>query len=149
MRAKHDKRAKQSGFTLVELLIAMSILTFGILVIASMQISSMRGNTVSGLVTDASNFAVDKTETLMRLGYRDAALDDSDTDGISGIGDASVATADHSETKTSVSGKTYNIFWNIAENEPRTGTKTVKVTVIWNERGVQKSTSLDLIKADM
>jgi prepilin-type N-terminal cleavage/methylation domain-containing protein len=140
---------RQGGFTLVELLIAMSILSFGILVVASMQISAIRGNAVSGLVSHASNFAVDKAEKLMRLGYHDAALNDSDGDGIGGLGDAAAGTADHNETVTSSAGKSYHVFWNIAADQPIAGTKTVKVIATWDERGEQKNTSLDFIKADM
>jgi len=143
-----DERT-ESGFSVVELLIAISILTIGILALGSLQISAIRGNATSGAVSEASNYVVDKTEKLMRLSYHAAALTDSDGDAISGIDDATAATADHSESSTAISGKTYNLFWNIAANQPRTGAKTVKVIATWDERGGQKSTSLDFIKADM
>jgi prepilin-type N-terminal cleavage/methylation domain-containing protein len=142
-------KTKEGGFTLVELLISMSILTFGILVVASMQISAIRGNAISGIVSETSNYAVDKTEKLMRLDYYNSALDDTDNDGAPGLGDATAEEADHNEAVTTVTGKTYHVCWNISENLPIANAKTVRLIVTWDERGETKTTSLDFIKADM
>jgi len=46
--------ARQDGFTLVELLIAITIFAIGLLAIAGMQITSIRGNSTANIVTSAT-----------------------------------------------------------------------------------------------
>jgi type IV pilus modification protein PilV len=154
MRANqnHDVRAaihrnttsKEGGFTLLEVLIAVAILTFGILAVASMQVSAIRGNSQAWDVTEAATSAMDRIEKLMLADYdTDADLADTDTDGIAGLDDDTAATADLSDTSHPV----YDLFWNIAVNQPRINTKTVRLIVRWNVRGVAKRISLDFIRA--
>jgi len=41
----------------------------------------------------------------------------------------------------------YDLFWNIAVNQPRINTKTVRIIVKWSVRGVAKNLSIDFIRA--
>lgn len=154
MRAKqnHDVRAaihsnntiKEGGFTLLEVLIAVAILTFGILAVASMQGSAIRGNSRAWDVTEAANSAMDRIEKLMLADYdTDPGLADTDADGIAGLNDDTAITADLSDTSHPV----YDLFWNIAVNQPRINTKTVRIIVKWSVRGVAKDLSIDFIRA--
>lgn len=64
----------KKGFTLIEVLVGMIILAIGLLAIAGMQITSVRGNFFSSNMTQASILAQDRLETLRNLAFSDAAL---------------------------------------------------------------------------
>ena len=64
----------KKGFTLIEVLIGLVILAFGLLAIAGMQITSIRGNFFSSNMTQASILAQDRLEVLRNLNWSDAPL---------------------------------------------------------------------------
>lgn len=64
------------GFTLIEVMIAIAVLTIGLLAIGSVQISSINGNNTGKMTSQAATFAADQLERLLALDYTDAQLDD-------------------------------------------------------------------------
>jgi prepilin-type N-terminal cleavage/methylation domain-containing protein len=64
IKLKEDK-----GFTLVEVIIAISILTFGILAVGAMQGAALRGDSFAYNRTEASTWAQDKMEQLMSVPF--------------------------------------------------------------------------------
>lgn len=73
-----DKR----GFTLLEVLIAIFILALGLLAVATMQISAVRGNRLGNEVTRATYLAQDKLEELKNSTDIASEPDGSDQQGI-------------------------------------------------------------------
>lgn len=137
---KLRNREREKGFTILEVLFAISILSIGILAVASLQASAIRGNDFAGSTTDGTTWAADKMEKLAALAFDDYSnsnLQDTDGDGDSGIDHAATGTADHNETQGN-----YTIFWNISDNSLINNTKTVNVIVNWTNHGVQKSVSM-------
>ncbi len=135
-RTKIINRGNEKGFTLVEVLVAISILTFGLLAVASMQIASIMGNSRASEVTEGTTWATDKLETLIRLAavdYNDSALTDDDADGNGGLDDEG-DDADHEDPPQG----NYNIYWNISIDGVIPDTKTVSVIVTWLDRGSTK-----------
>jgi type IV pilus assembly protein PilV len=120
------KGGKEKGFTLLEVIVAISILTIGILAVASMQISSIRGNSFAAGVTEGTTWAGDQVERLMALPYDHNDLDQAQNP--------------HQATE----GK-YTINWNVTDDTPMTNTKTINVTVTWTDHGVQKTVSLQRV----
>ena len=108
---------REKGFTLVEVLIAITIFAYGILAVASMQIASMKGNTSARDLTEASTVGSDQLEKLMLSSY-DTISDDSRTKDI------------------------YGITWTVQDDTPQPDTKTVIVNVSWTERGTQRQVSM-------
>ena len=66
-----------SGFTLIETVIALLVLTIGLLGMASLAISVMQGNKSSNQISTATALAQDKMEELRGLGYKDLPGSDS------------------------------------------------------------------------
>lgn len=63
------------GFSLIEAIIAMLVLTIGILALNTMQMSSLKGNTTANKLTIASTLAGNSYERLLNLPYDDATMD--------------------------------------------------------------------------
>ena len=64
----------QSGFTLMEVLVAISIFAVGVLAVAGMQAMAIRGNGVGNRLTDRLSLAQTQMENLMGVDYSDASL---------------------------------------------------------------------------
>ncbi len=120
---------KQDGFSLLEVLIAVSIFSVGLLAVASMQMTAAKGNHFSGALTEASYLAMDQMETLLSLPYTDDDL----------------AAGGHPDPPLTES--IYTVTWNVAEDETTDNTKTIDVTIAWTERGSPRSLSFQGIKA--
>lgn len=139
---------REGGFTLLEVIIAVAILAFGILAVASMQAASIRGNAFASGATQGATWAADQMEKLMALPYDDADLVDTDADGAAGLGDTAfdndpgtAGDADHL-----VNQGRFAVQWNIADNQVINNTKTVAVVVTWADHGVTKRTTLQSVK---
>lgn len=68
------RRADEGGYTLIEILIALSIFSIGMLAVASMQIKSIQTNSFANKVTESTTWAQDKFEDLITLAWNDSAL---------------------------------------------------------------------------
>jgi prepilin-type N-terminal cleavage/methylation domain-containing protein len=108
------------GFTLLEVLMAMTLLAFGILAVGSMQVTSIRANAHANQVTAASVFARDRMEKLMGMAY---STPPQPTDA--GL------TADTYEDPNPPEG--YSVSWTIVDGSAGGGTpqntKLITVTV--------------------
>jgi type II secretory pathway component PulJ len=127
--AMKSKRGKnQWGFTTLELLIAISILMVGLLGVASMQVSGIRGNYFSANTTMGLTLAEEKMEELLALDYNHADLQDSELGNNSDL--TSTATLDHDETVEGL----YHRIWNVRDEDTGAGwpdMKTITVIVEW------------------
>jgi len=122
---KIKKKCTDQGFTLLEVLIAMSIFAIGILGVASMQISAINGNASARMHTEAGTWAADRVERLMAVPYNHTDLDDS-------------AASNPHQANEGV----YTIEWTV--DPPVSNTKLVRVEV---KRGTETLMSLNFIKA--
>jgi prepilin-type N-terminal cleavage/methylation domain-containing protein len=131
---------KADGFTLLEVTIAMAILSIGILGIAGMQISAMNGNRNAGNITSNATWAVSRIEDLMTLAYTDTDLaagahtPSMDTDGIDNNSNGFVDEANESGN--------LSISWNVVDDTPVTRSKTVTVSLTRTGPGGTKTVSL-------
>ncbi len=136
------KNNHQDGFTLIEVLIAVFMLTVGILGTIIMQTTAIEGNSTASHLSGGANWASDRQETLMALSYDDPALTDANADGQTGLNNTDTG----NPADGSVVQGDYTIFWNIADNFPVYGTKTIRVIVRRSDKGVQKTVTLDFTK---
>jgi type IV pilus assembly protein PilV len=112
---------KQNGFSLIEMLIAMSVLAFGMLAAASMQYSTVRNNTTGNTSTQANALAKAQLEMLKNQDIASTALavgDYVDPTPIDGNGNP---------------GGIYNRSWRI--DPLGTSARRIRVTVEWTKFG--------------
>ena len=123
-----SNRRRETGFTLLEVLMAITILMVGILTVASMQISSIRGNAFAGKVTEATTLAGRQLEILQSLPYDDTDLSAGTT---------------HTDTNPPAN---YTVTWTVTDDAVFSNTKTINVTVAWTDHGVQRSVSVQQVR---
>jgi type IV pilus modification protein PilV len=120
-----------AGFTLIEVLIAIVILTFGLLAVGSMQISAIRGNFMGGNTSIALSLASQKMEDLLNKDFNHTDLTDSKTGSLSTL---VTGQTDHEEkvSEEGVVGASgfYRRIWNIA-NQNNPPSKSIMVIVTW------------------
>lgn len=143
------------GFTLLELLIALVIFAVGILGAATMQISSISENSHAMRITEASTASASELERLLSDLLLDenayeANIDFQDNEstgsnaGVTGLDntDATGKLADSGPVTQGI----YTLFWNVADDYPVLGTKTIRVIARRNDKGIVKEVSQDFIK---
>lgn len=137
------------GFTLIETLVAVFILTVGIFALYSMQTTSIRYNSSANAITGSSTWATDRIEQLLALAYNNPLLNDGDNNGDAGLNTVG-PTADGSAVSPD---QRYTIFWNVANRmipnpaDPTDSTvKIIRVTVQHNDFGINKQVVLNYYK---
>ncbi|MBC8379368.1 MAG: prepilin-type N-terminal cleavage/methylation domain-containing protein [Planctomycetes bacterium] len=109
----------EKGFNLVELLIALTVFTIGILAVAMMQTAAMQGNNFSSSLTMAvKNYNQLKAEQFLSMAYGDSDLDSG---------------AHGPESMTGSNGVVYSRSWLVDVDSPYTGAKTVTISTTWSD----------------
>lgn len=111
----------KKGLSLLELLIAISLFTFGLLGSTALTVTVIKGNHLAKKVTEATILAQDKMEQLKRLSYNNLNTG-SDSSSI------------------------YSIQWTTQDNTPSQDMKTITVTVNWTDTSIHE-VRLETIRA--
>ena len=138
--------ANNQGFTVVELMVAVVITVIAFVGLATMEIACINGNSIASNVTTGMTMAQDTMEELKCLHINDPRLDDNNVsnnvnlrDGIEDFADVgSLATADDGHREENIDAKgnpggAYTRFWNVADDTPLDGQKTLMVIVTWRD----------------
>ncbi|MCA1795020.1 MAG: prepilin-type N-terminal cleavage/methylation domain-containing protein [Desulfobacteraceae bacterium] len=104
------------GFTILEILIAMSIFAIGILGVAKMQLTAVNDNTGTRKYTEASAWGISQIERIMATSYDDASLEDGE----------SGSDTDPQEI--------YTINWSVTESDPVPDVKKIEILVSWGNQ---------------
>jgi len=113
----------QDGFTMIEIMIAITVFAIGITAINMLQTTSIKGNSAARWITGRTNWATYKMEELEQNDY--ATTDNG--------------TANSTDTA-------YTATWTVQNNTPITGTKTITMTVTNKGKVSQKPTVFTWIK---
>jgi prepilin-type N-terminal cleavage/methylation domain-containing protein len=133
------------GFTLIEVMIALLVLLSGVLGWIVFTWTTTKGTSFSREENTATFIAQSKLEELKQLGLAHSQLtDDASTTDLENTGTPDHINADPDTVNSTVAnqpvnahnetGKKDSIYyrmWNIAQNSPASGLKTVAVIVRW------------------
>ncbi len=128
------------GFTLIEVMIVIVILTFGLLSLAAMQIQAMKGSDRGRHATNAAAIAESKMEQLQQDAWATLGVtggfvaDPVEQNAIQLVGGASLAE------------RSYNVSYQVTDLQA-TFTRAVDVQVSWTEKnGEARSITLSSIR---
>jgi len=108
------KPKKNEGFTLIEVLIAISIFAVGLLAVAAMQTSAIHANFSAAQLTEVNTWGMDKLEELMALPYTDPWLEAAGNyPGVDTAGNT------HQDPPTTTG---FTVRWNITDGTAAAGT---------------------------
>ena len=141
MRLLHMKQKNNNlGFTLPEVLIAISIFAIGFLAAATMQIYASNNNRRSAEATEATSIASLHMERLMPLAFGDVDLDPAGNPHPAG----------------GLNEGKYSIQWQVADSDENSDgvndAKIINLTVSWSlllSGGSQRSVNIGFIKPDL
>lgn len=122
------------GFTLIEVIIAMFILTVALLSLVSVTIMVIKGNSFSKEMTTATTLARDKLEQIKNMSY---------------ITVTSGTTSDYKnlDSTDGTAGAFYTRTLVVTDSTPAANMKTITVTVSWNWGVMPRSVTLSTIIA--
>lgn len=104
---------KSSGFTLIEVLISLAILSLSLLALAGLMVITTKNNSFGNYLTEAVTFAQDKLEELRAIKWED------------------IKEGKFSDTKKGATQILFNRSWEVTKNGR---IKQVTVTVEWNDK---------------
>lgn len=129
----------RSGFTIIEVMIVIGILTFGLLSLGAMQLHAMHGGNRGRHATQAVSIAEAEMERLQRLRWSSLTV----TTGWSTA--TSTTNTVQSDGTTDVE-QTYSLSHRVTDVDP-TFTRNVDVQVTWTEKtGESRSVTLSSIR---
>jgi type IV pilus assembly protein PilV len=108
------KRNREGGFTLIEILVAVVILSFGLLAVSTLQGSAIRENLMAFNRTEAVHWAQNQMESLMALPYNTIVSGGPTVEG------------------------NYTITWAVNVDPVNANCKEITVTVNYSERGIAR-----------
>ena len=74
-----NRPSTDKGFTILEVLIAVALLSVGILAVSSLMGTSIKSSSYSQALTQANNYAQERLETLMSIDYNNLQVTNTST----------------------------------------------------------------------
>ena len=102
---------KSDGFTLIEILVAIVILSVSLLALAALMATTTQNTSFGGHITEAATFAQDQFEQLRVTQWANIITGNNTTTGSTGI--------------------VYTRNWNVVTSG---NVRTITITISWNDR---------------
>jgi len=119
---------RAGGFTILEVMIVIGVLTFGLLSLSAMQIKAMHGGDRGRHATNAAAIAENKMEQLQQDPWASIPV----TVGF--VADTDAQNAVQLEYAPDINEQTYSVSYKITDVKP-TFTRAIDVQVSWTEEG--------------
>lgn len=103
----------ESGVTLIEILIAVTILAIGLLGVAGLQVTAIKGNSHGNTISQATAIAEERLEIIRNMDYSEVTFDPNPF------------------VENNVDGTIYTRTTEVEDNTPLNDLKRVTVTVSW------------------
>jgi len=122
------RRGAAGGFTLIEVMIVIAILTFGLLALAGMQLHAIHGSDRGRHASNATAIAETKMEQLQQDPWASVAV----TAGF--VADPTEQNTVQFDGGATINERAYNVSYQITDLQP-TFTRAIDVQVSWTEEG--------------
>jgi len=132
---------KKNGFTLIEVLVALTILIVGIMGTLMLEVTAIQGNSSSREIQSAMVLAEDFLEQSKNFSYTDSKL----TSGAHT--NSELGTSNPIDVEGNGGGR-YTRTWAVVDNSLLTNTKNITVTVGWTKNLVSHSVQLTAVKVN-
>ena len=119
-----------SGVTLIEILIAVTILAIGLLGVAGLQVTAIKGNSHGNTISQATAIAEEQVETIRNMDYSEVTFDPNPL------------------IENNIDGTIYTRTTEVEDNTPLTDLKRVTVTVSWSAGNKSRQVQLRTIVAN-
>jgi len=129
--------ARKNGFTLIELVMAILVFSFGILGIAKLQMMAVQGNAFSMQLTEGICVAQNTIERLMDLSQTSTSL--------GGEADLSAQPYQHAGPEQVQRNMVFDTQWLVSQ-VGTTGLRQVDVQVSWVDKDTPHAITLSFIK---
>lgn len=127
----HCATGNQNGFTLLEIMVALTIFAVGLLGVAGLQLQSISYNSGSNTRTVATSIAQGALEEILAQDETAAVFQADNADMVWDLDPASAAT-----TRTVPAGGTYSALWSVIADDPVPRMSRVRVTIAGAGRSV-------------
>ena len=143
METKHD-----AGFSLLELLIALSIFSIGLLALGLIEIHSIRTASRALRLTEASALASSLIEEIQSRSYG-TYQDLQETGDFAGEDGLDAFPPESNAFDGSATHDGFTTYWNVADDLPTDGNKTIRVQVHWTDRHGPHQIEFDVLKTEV
>lgn len=131
--ARPSRRAKNDGFSLIEVLVSLTILAVGLLALALLQTTAIKGNEIANKSTVATELSQDMLEQLRRVAWVNI-LSQPDTTAFNTSPTPVYATLPGAAgNSVTVRGTTYYRIWRVFPNVANATLKTITVWTCWQD----------------
>jgi type IV pilus assembly protein PilV len=127
--ARHRLRVKNEGFSLIEVLISLTILAVGLLGLALMQTTAIKGNEIANKSTVATELAQDTLERFRRIAWENVLSQANPTAFNTTPTPIYTSLPAAAGDNVTVRGTTYYRIWRV---DPNVATATLKTITVWS-----------------
>ena len=119
-RPHQDHGNKEAGFTLIEVIVSISILAIGLLAMANMHVMAIHTNAKARRITESTAQAQAVLEEFMKIPLDSPLM-------------VSVSDPDSPLIPDSMKRRGYDVTWGVSQ--PNANSRLITVTVAWKEMG--------------
>jgi type IV pilus assembly protein PilV len=127
---------RENGFSLVEVLVALAILAVGLLALALLQVTAIKGNAVASKWTIATEQAQDRLERFRHVSWDNIASSNSNGFDTGTMVPRYANLPGASGDNTAVRGTPYYRVWYVVNNATNS-LKTITVWCCWQDEGLK------------